>query len=388
MRIFVLLSRVPYPLEKGDKLRAYHQVKELAKNHEVHLCCLTVDDPHPAAMEQLSQICSGITFIRLGTLQRWFNLGLAMLSNKPFQVHYFKQGHAVRKVHSLIREFKPDHIYCQLVRTTDYVKDLFDIPKTVDYQDAFSKGVERRIAGAPWWFKPILKAETKRLLAYENLIFEYFDHKTIISEQDRELIYHADRKKIEIIPNGVDTDYFSPQEREKDYDIVFTGNMNYPPNVSGAEYLANEIMPIIWKRRPKATLLISGANPHPRVNALAGANIKVTGWVDDIRSSYSSSKVFVAPMRIGTGMQNKILEAMAMELPCVTSELVNNAIKAPVGTTILISETPQQYASQILELLEDKNKAAEIGRAGREFVLNAYDWATSTAKLAALMQGD
>lgn len=388
MRIFVLLSRVPFPLEKGDKLRAYHQLKELSKSHQLILCCLSDTEPHPDAINELSQWSERIEIIRLTILGRLFNLALSLFSNKPFQVHYFMQGHARRKIKKLIADCKPDHIYCQLVRTAEYVKNHFEIPKTIDYQDAFSKGVERRIAGATWWFKPILRAETKRLLAYENLVFEYFDNKTIISKQDRELIYHPNRKSIAIVPNGVDTEYFVPMNTSKVFDIVFTGNMNYPPNISGAAYLAQHIFPLVLKKLPEAKLLISGVNPSKKVQALASNNITVSGWVEDIRTSYSNSKVFVAPMQIGTGLQNKILEAMAMEIPCITSQLANSALNATPGKAILIGNTPEEYANQIVNLINDNAWAEKVGKAGRSFVIENYNWQTTTNILSALIQGN
>lgn len=384
MRLFVLLSRVPYPLEKGDKLRAYHQVKELAKKHDIFLCCLNNGQLHPEASTELSKICTRLEIVNLTKVGTVLNLAYAFFSNKPFQVHYFKQAQAVRKVHGFIREFQPDHIYCQLIRTAEYVKDLFETPKTIDFQDALSKGMQRRIEGASLWLKPLLKSEAKRLLTYENLVFEYFDHKTIISAQDRELIYHPLRKEIVVVPNGVDTAFFKPLSTPMDYDLVFTGNMNYPPNIRGAEYLVNEILPLVLHEKPDVRVLISGATPAVKVKALASSHVTVTGWVEDIRTAYARSKVFIAPMQIGTGLQNKILEAMAMERPCVTSELANNALNAKTNETILIGTTPRQYADQVIKLLNDENLSREMGKKGREFVLTHYNWEKTTALLNTL----
>ena len=126
----------------------------------------------------------------------------------------------------------------------------------------FSKGVERRLKTAPFYWKPFLKLEHKRLCKYEYELFADFDNKTIISSPDRELIPHPDKDKIVVITNGVDTDYFKPIETEKKYDLIFTGNMGYPPNVNAAVFLAKEILPLIHKELPEVRLILAGASPH------------------------------------------------------------------------------------------------------------------------------
>ena len=144
MKILVILSRIPYPLEKGDKLRAYHQVKELSKHHEVCLCCLSEKKPLPEAVDKLASIASEVHFFQLNRTRIFLNLFLAALGRKPFQVAYFYQNTIHRKIRDRIQAFSPDHIFCQLVRTTEYAKNVHNIPKTLDYQDAFSKGMDRR----------------------------------------------------------------------------------------------------------------------------------------------------------------------------------------------------------------------------------------------------
>jgi sugar transferase (PEP-CTERM/EpsH1 system associated) len=388
MKIFVLLSRVPYPLEKGDKLRAYHQVKRLSKKHDVTLCCLNAEQLHPDAEAELGKICGKLEIIPLSKIGIAWNLALGIFSSKPYQVRYFHQGRVHRKVNALIAETAPDHIYCQLIRAAEYVKNQHSIPKTIDYMDAFSKGTERRIQSANFLMRPLFKAETRRLLAYENIMFEYFEHKTIISEQDRDLIYHPDREQIHVVRNGVDTDYFCPQTQEKKYDLVFNGNMSYAPNIDSAIYLVNEVLPELWKLKPEATLLISGVKPVPAVKELASHKVTISGWVEDVRDSYAAAHIFIAPMQIGTGLQNKLLEAMAMRIPCVTSSLANNALGAMHGENIFIGDSPANYAQIITDLLNDPAKANSIATAGHQFVLTHFDWQSTTDQLEAIMLGD
>ena len=251
MRLFVLLSRVPYPIEKGDKLRAYHQLRYLSKNNEIILCALNDLKPDPSAIEALRPYCKSIHVINLSKFCILINMFKAFLKGKPLQIGYFYSKKAQKKIDRLIKETRPDHIYCQLVRVTEYVKTL-EIPKTLDYQDVFSKGVERRIHTDPFYLRPVLKLEYKRLLKYEEEIFNYFDQKTIISIPDRNLIPHPDHNKISIILNGVDYNFFKPMELEKEWDIVFTGNMAYAPNVNAAIYLAQKGLPLLHKEKPNA----------------------------------------------------------------------------------------------------------------------------------------
>ena len=383
MKIFILLSRIPWPIEKGDKLRAWQQIKELSVNNDLYLFCLNDSEIHPEAETNLKQYCREVHFLNLTKTGIAFRLLGGLFSSLPMQVKYFHSKKIHRKIEKEINRIKPRHIYAQLIRVSEYVKNIHHIPKTLDYMDELSKGMERRIPKSVFWKRPFLRMETKRLLEYENLIFDYFENKTIISEQDRNLIYHPDQKKIFIIPNGVDTDYFKSEKKVKTSDLLFNGNMSYPPNVDCVLYIAEKILPEIQKKYPEIKMLISGANPAKKVTDLSKKNkaVTVSGWMDDIREAYDSSEIFLAPMQIGTGVQNKLLEAMSMEIPCITSDLANNGLGAEHGKNILIGNSPSEIAIHIDKLLSDKQFAATVGSAGREFVCSRYNWKSATAKL-------
>lgn len=385
MKVFVLLSRFPYPLEKGDKLRIYHQIKELSKYHEIVLCALSDEPVSKESYRVLTQYCSRIEVIRIYKLNIYFNLILKLFfSKKSIQVSYFYNKRAQKIIDLLIKETNPNHIYCQLIRVTEYVKKS-PIPKTLDYMDALARGMERRIEKAPFYLKPFLKIETTRLKRYEHDIFEHFNNLTIISEQDRNLIVHLKNDTIKIIPNGVDYFTFKYKEKEKKYDLIFTGNMSYPPNVDSACYLVKEIMPKIWNKNRNINLAIVGANPDGKVLALKSSNVMVTGWVGDISDYYASSKIFIAPMQLGTGLQNKLLEAMAMKLPCITSDLANNALGAKNNFNILIGDSPEHYATHVIELLENIEFYTKISDQGHQFVKQNYTWEGATELLNQLI---
>ena len=219
-----------------------------------------------------------------------------------------------------------------------------------------------------------------------DTLFEGADVKTILSASDRALFPHEHRDEILIVPNGVDHDYFKPQEREKRYDLVFTGNMSYPPTVNAVDYLANEILPIVWKTLPDVKLYIAGATPDPKVKKAASDRIIVSGWLDDIRNAYAQSRVFIAPMRIGTGLQNKLLEAMSMSLPAITSPLANASLGAKPNEEILIGNNAKEMANNIIALLTDTQKAEQIAQAGFDFTNRVYDWGKATEVLEEAMK--
>ncbi|HOF80908.1 MAG: glycosyltransferase [Bacteroidales bacterium] len=385
MKLLVILPRVPYPLEKGDKLRAYNQIRFLSKTNEITLCALNDTKLHPNAKSELKPYCKRLYILNISKWSIILNLFKALFKGIPFQVGYFYNRKAKQQIQQIINEVQPDHIYCQLIRVAEYVKNN-STPKTIDYQDVFSKGVERRIATSPFYLRPLLRMEYKRLLKYECNIFDIFNNKTIISAPDRDLIPHPERKKIHIIPNGVDTEFFKPMDVEKQFEIVFIGNMGYPPNVDAAEYLAKEILPQVKKRYPDARLLLAGATPTQRVKNLENESVVVTGWVDDIRQCYAQAKIFIAPMRIGTGLQNKLLEAMAMKIPCITSPLAFSALNAKKNEDILVGENVEEFSNLIVNLLNDNTLSAKLAEAGYQFVLKNYSWEMNTMELDTIMK--
>jgi len=371
---------VPYPLEKGDKLRAFYQIRELARHHDIYLCALSDQPVHPDAEKNILPFVKHLRVFHFGKAAIVLRLIRNVFSWKPFQVAYFYSKATHRQISSYIEEIKPHHIYCQLIRTAEYVKDQ-PIDKTIDYQDVLSKGLQRRLEIAPWYFNPLLKVEYERVKRYEHMVFEAFAKKTIISYPDRDVIPHPANQAIHVIPNGVDTSFFQPIETEKDFELIFSGNMGYPPNINGAEYLVKEIMPLVWREMPKVRVIIAGASPALRVKALASEKVVVTGWVEDIRPWYARAKVFVAPMQIGTGLQNKVLEAMAMKLPVVTSPLANHALRAKPNAELLIGNNPSVYAQHILSLLNNNELYNQLIISGFSFIMEHFQWSSSCERL-------
>jgi len=383
-QIFIILSRVPYPLEKGDKLRAYHQIKELSKENKVALCCLSDQKVSKETIEHLEDITDELHILYLNKWLIYWNVFKMFFHSKPFQVGYFLQRRLKIKVQQIINAFDPDTIYCQLLRVAEYVKDIHNVPKTIDYMDAFSKGMLRRAEISKGFKKYLFNLEGQRLRVYENKIFDYFDYHIIISEQDKDFIGHSANQNIKVIENGIDESFFNFKTNvEVKFDVVFVGNLNYAPNISSCLYLINNLYPKLIKLKQQARVLLAGANPNDKILAAvrSNSNIEVSGWVEDIRESYLAGKVFVAPLFIGTGLQNKLLEAMALGVPCITTTLANNALGAIPDQDILIANSEEEFVESIGRLLNDHELYDQIKNNAKNFVLDQFNWRKSTARI-------
>ncbi|MCQ2294465.1 MAG: glycosyltransferase [Bacteroidales bacterium] len=385
MKILVVLPRFPYPLEKGDKLRAFNQIKELSKTNDIYLFCVSHTPVQPAHLEMLRPYCKAIRVVRSPKLVNYKNVLRNYLSTKSLQLGYWDSVKARKAYKAFERMVMPDVLYNQMVRTMPLVSRS-SYPKVMDFQDALSMNFERRMDSARFLLHYFLHFEFKMLRSTEYNAFKIFDALTIISEPDSDAIPHQRNSDIHIIPNGVDFEYFKPISCPKQYDIVFCGNMNYEPNVRAATYLAQVIMPIVWGEVPQAKLLLAGASPRGSVRKLQSSLITVSGTVPDIRQCYASSKVFAAPMLSGSGLQNKLLEAMSMQLPCVTTSIANASLRAQHGTQVLVGDTAQAFAQHIITLLQQPQQAQQMALAGSQYVKDNFCWSKSSQQLEQILQ--
>lgn len=386
MKLLVVLSRFPYPLEKGDKLRAYHQIRCLAEHHDLYLAAMHDKPVSDEALNQLKPFCKEIFLLENNNLKRCWNMGRAFFKGLPIQCGLFYNKTNARRLQQIVEAVQPDHIYCQLFRMAEYVKDL-PVRKTLDYQDVFSKGMSRRAENSKGLVRWFFNMEHRRVARYEAEIFDHFDHKTIITAVDRDLIPHPRREEIAVVPNGVEFEKFSYQDERKEYDLIFSGNMGYAPNVDAAEYLAREVLPSLLIDFPNLRLVLCGASPAPRVKALRSEHVVVTGWVDSMTEWYAKSKIFIAPMRMGTGLQNKLLEAMSMKLPCITSPLAARPLmEADQHHAVVSCSTTQDYVANVRRLLTDEQAYRSLSASGYDYVHQFYDWENAVRILDNLMK--
>ena len=374
MRVLILTSRFPYPLEKGDKLRLFHQIKYLSYSHELVL--VSLEAPSSKRDRQvMEQYCDRIYSLNQHGIRHWYQALAGLLEGKPLHVGYFLNQKFVPRITEIIKETTPDHIFCQLIRMAPYLSQI-KIPSSIDYMDAFSLRMERR-AGQIKWLRWFWNMEARRLRKFEWEIYPDFQHRFIISESDRAYLHSYGLEELILLKNGVDTHYFNQktENNQKAYDLAFVGNMGYFPNIQAAKYLVQRIAKRIKQKKPNLKVLIAGASPTRSIRALANDWITVTGYMDDIRDAYQSSKIFVAPIFTGSGLQNKILEAMAMELPCITTSVVQKSIQAP-DNLIRIADDPHEFEAHINQFLADENLMHRVGIASRKFVQEQFSWET------------
>ena len=393
-RLAVVTPRFPLPLNKGDRLRIHHQLAILHRHFDIDLHCLSFRTVSDAERESIMDRCDHLTVHRLSWFRALIRMMWAPLSRRPFQVLLFTEKRLIRDMRQRILQRHPDVLLAQMVRTAEYVKDFDAVPHVLDIMDTLHAGAEREAEKAPFWKRPLLLEEGRRLVRYEHRMPNYFDACTIISRQDRDLLPHPDREAVVIVPNGVNTDFFNPDaaaqplaDNPGPFDVAFCGNLGYAPNIVAARYIVQDIAPAFESLtgRPLKVLL-SGAQPAQSVLALAGRHVEVAANVPDIRSAYLAAPLFVAPMLVNTGLQNKLLEAMALGRVCITTPRALSAMGKDPGATVTSAEEPEDFAREIARWLDDEEGRIQMGKEARQWVAEAFDWTTATATLVALLR--
>ena len=383
MKIAVFATRFPYPLEKGDKLRLYHQIAELSKWHEIHLFALCETIPTQEEIAELSQFTSSLKYYHLGKSWKYFNAIIGIFKFWPMQCSIFYTSSTHRSFRKDVKKLRPDVVYFQLVRSTLYSGGM-SFPKVLDYMDAFGVSMEKRGKIEKFPSSVLYKIESKLMKRYEKKVYKDFVAHTVITQEDARQL-SLSKNDCVIVPNGIDLNYFIPNETtSKEYDLCFVGNMSYLPNIEAAEYLATEILPLFLSKNIHVKLLIAGAAPHKRVLKLKSENVVISGWMDDIREAYWKSKIFVAPIFQGTGLQNKILESMACGIPVITTENVNKGIEARPDTEILIANSAEIFFEKIVHLLEYPQN--NLAQNALNMVQTRFSWEKCTKILSEVFE--
>ncbi|MCU0417234.1 MAG: glycosyltransferase [Cytophagaceae bacterium] len=375
MNILIALSRFPYPTDKGDKLRAYFQIKELAKSHQLYLVCLSDTPVSPQDIAVLQPFCAEIKIIYLTKKEIIKRLLKGIFSPLPFQVHYFNSPEMFQTIETLLRKYPIDLIYVQLIRLLHNIPTTSSVPVYLDYMDALSAGMQKRYSYSMFYEKPLVAIECSRLKKAEQLVAEQYQGFSIISAQDKGFLPEFIQQKVDVIPNGVNQSFLETQPQEsKKFDIIFTGNMGYHPNVVAAKFLVTKVLPLLLLKGLSPKICLAGTSPTKEVLQLAGDYVTVTGFVPDIKPFIATSKICVAPLFSGSGLQNKLLEAMACGIPAITTSLANEALGAIDGETIYIANTAEVFASKIEYLLQHDEVAEEIGKEGKKYIESTYRW--------------
>jgi sugar transferase (PEP-CTERM/EpsH1 system associated) len=377
MKILFVANRVPYPPFRGDKLKIFNLARRLAKHHEIHLITFAESAEDHTYKSKLEEIFKEVHFVNLPIWQSYWSCLLAIFSNTPFQIAYFRS----RKMQNLIGQFLETHeidvVHTQHLRMSQFTNQL-TLPKILDLPDAFSLYWKRRIANQKNPLKKFFELiEYKRLFKFEGEAAKKFDLALVCSREDLNYmkVEHG-VTQIDLLRNGVDLETFvsAGHDYSQNQTLLFTGNMDYAPNVDAVVYFVNTIFPIITDAAPNVKFVIAGQRPVKKVLELAGPKVEITGFVPDLKAMYRQAGIVVAPLRFGAGTQNKVLEAMAMGIPVVSGKIGFDGLEVENGEGVFLELTPELFAKRTIELLNSETLRRTTGEAGMSVAKSKFSW--------------
>jgi len=387
MQLLFLTSRLPYPPNRGDRLRVFNFIRTLAGLHEIHLVSFIAGETERQNIEPLRKFCQTVQVVPLSSIQSALRVGVNLWRKQPLQTLYYRSGAMQELVDRTLAQANFDIIFVHLFRMAPYVTPYKNIYRVVDLTDVISQELMRSIPYRGWLSKLIYALELPRIEHYEHWVANHFEETWLISEHDRNLLAaDCPKANIQVVRNGVDVESFHPtNEAEVPHSLILVGHMGVFHNVDAAIYLVKEILPRVWKEFPNTTVKLVGAEPNRDVHTLSRIpRVKVTGFVPDLNAILNQTTVFVAPLRFAAGVQNKVLEAMAAGRPVVTSSLVNEGIMAQPERDLLIADSPEESAAAIIRLFHDAEFRLRLGKSAREFVKRNYRWDFAVERLRAI----
>ena len=380
--LLLLVHRIPFPPNKGDKIRSYHLLKHLAQKYTVHLGTFIDDQNDLQYVDTVKQWCGESYFETLSPTKAKLGSVTALLMNRPLSLDYYRSGKMQAWVDRTIKQQSITKIVVFSSAMAQFVEEKRASRRVVDFVDIDSDKWLQYASKKVWPMSWLYNREGRTLLAYERIIAKSCDASLFVSQAESDLfktLAPESANKIGFFNNGVDTDYFSPDiAHENPYPakgkvIVFTGAMDYWPNIDAVQWFAEEVFPEVRKIHQNAVFYIVGTRPTEQVVQLGNLpGIKVTGSVPDVRPYLAHANVAVAPLRIARGIQNKVLEAMAMAKTVVVSAQALEGIDAQPGSELLLAKDSHQFVNLISEELNQGHES--IGIAARKKVETRYNW--------------
>jgi sugar transferase (PEP-CTERM/EpsH1 system associated) len=393
-QILFLSHRAPFPPDKGDKIRAFHMLRHLARRHEVWFGA-GADDVGTSERPDVTDFSFRDTCIApLGSLRRGWNMVGGLVAGAPLSVSRFRHGRLERWIQHVLTHVRPDIVFIYSSAMAQYVVGR-TAPGTrliIDFVDADAEKWRAYAAAARFPMTAVFAREARRLTLFERRALDAAEAGIVISETERRLLsaqIPSGVGKLRVLSNGVDLDYFAPAPGSGDgRSIVFCGRMDYQANADGAAWFARDVFPRVLRSRPDATFRIVGACPTPAVRALGAlAGVEVTGAVPDVRPYLREAAVVVAPLRIARGIQNKVLEAMASARPTVVTPAALDGIDAADDYEVLIGADADGFARAVLDVLAGRT-IPWLGENARRFVELHHQWATQLLALDRLIDSE
>jgi sugar transferase (PEP-CTERM/EpsH1 system associated) len=396
MKILYLAHRIPYPPNKGDKIRSYHHVRHLAQRHELHLLSF-VDQPGDAEFAgALREYCASVVLISLDRNRALLRGARTLASGRSLSEGYFGSRAMTRAVQHAAASCKFDVAWAFSSVMAQYLEAAKAPWQVVDFVDvdsekwrqfaAYSRGLAR------WGYR----TEAARLRAFETRVALHADRVLFISRAEKALFGSFCRPSggLRVVPIGVDTEYFRAEtsaDGRASTDLLFTGALDYRPNVEAVLYFTRHVLPLVRAAVPEARLIAVGHRPVRRLlreAARRGGALQIAGSVPDVRPYFRAAGVYVAPLQLGRGVQSKVLEAMAMRVPLVASPLAVEGVSIEPGTHALIAETPEQFAAAVVALLRHAEQRRRLTEAAFGLIEQQYTWPASFELVDACLQPD
>ncbi|MEL6655882.1 MAG: glycosyltransferase family 4 protein [Bacteroidota bacterium] len=395
MKILIISPRFPFRQGKADSMTVFHMIEYFHKQGR-EIILATFDNEERFSNEEREELKAMCKEVRVLPMKRWKKLlymGLNILSDNPFQVAYYGRPEMQRIVDELIASHQPDVLYAHLIRASSYLEKHRQIPTVVGMQIAQTLNYGRLIQHEKNRLRRIFYTqEYRRVKKYEPQVVAAFDRILLISPHDRKAVAtEAHYNKIFFNPHGVDVAYYSEdlQRARRKNVVAMNGDFGVPTNMDGAHFFYREVYPLVKAAVPDTGLWLVGRNPHPSILQLAqkDQSVTVTGRVPDIRPFLQEATVGIAPMRVAAGLQNKILVSLASELPMVVTPIANEGIGAPVGEVLVEAQQPQDFADQVIQLLQNSEERARIGQNAQAFMQTYWTWDFHFQKLEEMLGG-
>lgn len=379
MKLLFLANRFPYPPYRGDKLKIFHLARRLAaKGHRLHLLTFVEDEADRQYEPVLREFFEAIHLVPLPRWKSTTNALGGLWDPRPLQVLYFRSAALRQALDRLLEEHRYDAVHVQHLRMAPYLAGRPDLPRILDLPDAFSLYWKRREAVPRGLLTRLFeREEQRRVLRYERAVLPKYNRVLTCSTEDLAYLKaEHGLRNLGLLPNGVDLDAFrsAGHDYSRNDTLLFTGNMDYAPNVDAVVHFVRDILPRIHAVRPEVRFVIAGQRPVPKVLELASDRVAVTGFVKDLAPVYDSASVVVAPLRFGAGTQNKVLEALAMGVPVVCTGVGFAGLGIESGTGAILRTEPEGFAEAVLSLLERADLRQRTGELGAALIRERFGW--------------